>query len=80
MYSDKHTGDILVAWTNSYTEKDNEVFPVANDPVNALLYPGVGMGYASFYFLVNFSVFSLVFYAAAAGGYSPRILYGIRCD
>ena len=43
MYSDKNTGDILVAWTNSYTARDNEVFAVANDPVNALLYPGVGL-------------------------------------
>ena len=55
MYSDKNTGDILVAWTNSYTARDNEVFAVANDPVNALLYPGVGL-YAYYGAHTNFGV------------------------
>ena len=43
MYKDKDTGDVLVAWTNSYTDEDNEVFAVENDPVNAQIYPDVGV-------------------------------------
>merc|ERR1719341_278984 len=43
VYRDKLTGDVLVAWTNSYTGEQSEVFPVENDPVNALIYPEVGM-------------------------------------
>ena len=40
---DKSTGDVLVAWSSSYTGADTEVFPVQNDPVNALLYPELGL-------------------------------------
>ena len=43
VYRDRETGDVLVAWTNSYSGTDSEVFAVANDPVNALLYPAVGL-------------------------------------
>ena len=32
------------------------------------------------FFLVNFSYFNLVRYAAAAGGFSTLILYERRCD
>ena len=40
---DKSSGDVLVAWANSYTGAATEVFPVQNDPVNALLYPELGL-------------------------------------
>ena len=43
VYRDVMTGDILEAWTNIYSGEENEVFEVANDPVNALLYPDIGM-------------------------------------
>ena len=61
MYSDKETGDLLVAWTNSYTERENEVFAVANDPVDALLYPEVGL-YAYYGNHTNFGVNVLLEY------------------
>ena len=61
MYLDKETGDLLVAWSNSYTEKENEVFAVANDPVNALLYPGVGL-YAYYGNHTNFGMDVLLEY------------------
>ena len=43
VYKDLETGDILEAWPNVYSNKDNEVFEVSNDPVNALLYPDIGL-------------------------------------
>eukprot|EP00091_Calanus_sinicus_P011116 TRINITY_DN25303_c0_g1_i1.p2 TRINITY_DN25303_c0_g1~~TRINITY_DN25303_c0_g1_i1.p2 ORF type:complete len:159 (-),score=41.03 TRINITY_DN25303_c0_g1_i1:208-639(-) len=46
VYRDLDTGDILEAWTNIYSNEENEVFEVANDPVNAHLYPGL---YATLY-------------------------------
>lgn len=42
VYKDLATGDILQAWSSIYTGTDNEVFEVANDPVNALLSPYLG--------------------------------------
>ena len=55
VYKDKYTGDVLLAWTNSYSDEDNEVFPVANDPVNAQIYPDVGV-YAYFNNHTNFAL------------------------
>jgi len=42
IYRDFKTGDILQAWSSIYTGVSNEVFEVANDPVNAVLHPYVG--------------------------------------
>lgn len=42
VYRDLETGDILQAWSSTFLNRDNEVFEVANDPVNAHLTPGVG--------------------------------------
>ena len=61
VYRDKYTGDVLVAWTNQYTAEENEVFDVANDPVNALLYPQVGL-YAYYGSHTNFGVNVLLEY------------------
>ena len=43
VYRDKLTGDPLAAWTNTFTGEQSEVFPVENDPVNALIYPEVNL-------------------------------------